>query len=174
MSVTFGPGITLGSGITVAPTLPGFTINSSDLFSGNAIYQNTTALGPDGVDGFQNTAAENWLGEGYVCHQLNSALITAISDYVNAQGINPLNSQGYLYNVTWGAGSSIASGIVKLGFYSGGGNPNNSYVDIQAIDTSDPNYLTPNNNSGTSLVGTFLFPATFTIYSPLTDKNGWC
>ena len=36
------------------------------------------------------------------------------------------------------------------------------------------NYLTPNNADGTSLVGTFLFPATFTIYEPLTDKNGWC
>jgi len=47
-------------------------------------------------------------------------------------------------------------------------------VDIQTIDPTNTDYQIDNSNSGTSLVGTFLFPATFTIYSPLTDKNGWC
>ncbi len=63
----------------------------------------------------------------------------------------------------------VPSGIVKFG-----SNVDGVSFDIQTIDTSDTNYLTPNNADGTSLVGTFLFPATFTIYEPLTDKNGWC
>jgi len=97
-------------------------------------------------------------------------LVTAITNYVTARGINPNNSQGYVYNVTWGAGSSIASGLAKLGFYAGG----DAYINIQTIDPTDTDYQQNNTNNGTSLAGTFLFPATFTIYSPLTDKNGWC
>jgi len=174
MSITFGPGITLGAGISITPSANGFTVNASDLSNGQAIYQNTTALGVNGVDGFQNTAAENWLGEGYYSYNLSPGLVAAISAAYNTVGLPTNSSVGHLWNVTWGAGSSIPSGVVKFGFYDGGGNPNNAYIDIQAIDTADTNYQQPNNNAGTSLVGTFLFPATFTIYDPLTNKSGWC
>ena len=169
MSVTFGPGITISSGVSVTPSLAGFTINSSDITTGFPVYQNTTALGTNGVDGFENTAAENWLGEGYQINGLTPSLVSAVSSYVSQYGINPNNTSGYVYNVTWGAGSSIISGLVKIGF-----NANSSYMLIQAIDPADTNWQQDGNNSGTSLVGTFLFPATFTIYQPLTNKSGWC
>jgi hypothetical protein len=174
MTTTIGPGITLGLGVSIGVP-SGFTINASDIVgSGTPIYQNTTVLGTDGRDGFQNTAAQTWLGEGYYAYNISSQLYTAISDYVTARGISTSSSDGYLYTVTWGPGSSIASGIAKLGFYNGGGNASNSFVDIQAVDPSYPSYLEPNNTTGHSLVGTFLFPATFTIYSPLINKSGWC
>jgi hypothetical protein len=131
-------------------------------------------LGTGGRDGFQNTAAQNNLIEGYYAGNLAPALVTSISNYVTALGINPTNSQGYVYAVSWGAGSSISSGLAKLGFYNGSGDTTQSYVDIQTIDPTDTNWQNNNSSAGTSLVGTFLFPATFTIYSPLTDKNGWC
>lgn len=174
MAITIEGGIDIGGGITIGQEVGSFTITSADILgSGGAIYQNTTPIGTNGVDGFQSTAPNN-LYEGYYAQNLSSALVTAITNYVTAQGINPTNSQGYVYNVTWGAGSTITSGLAKLGFYNGNGDPASAYFDIQTIDPTDTSYQQNNNVSGTSLVGTFLFPATFTIYSPLTDKNGWC
>jgi len=173
MSLIIGGGIAIGGGITISNA--GFTITSADILgAGYPIYQDTTPLGTGGRDGFENTAAQNSLAQGYYADNLAPALVTAISNYVTALGIPPNNSTGYVYNVTWAAGSTISSGLVKLGFYNGSGDPTQSYVDIQTIDPTDTTYQTDNSNSGTSLVGTFLFPATFTIYSPLTDKNGWC
>lgn len=174
MSILIESGITIGGGISIGSD-GGFTITSADILgAGAAIYQDTTPLGINGVDGFENTAAQFNLIEGYYAYNLSPALFTIISNYVTAQGIPPNNSTGYVYTVNWGAGSSIASGLVKLGFYNGGGDTTQSYVDIQTIDPTDTSYQTDNTNNGTTLVGTFLFPATFTIYSPLTDKNGWC
>ena len=171
--IQIGSGINIGGGISVGAS--GFTITSADILgTGYPIYQDTTPLGTNGVDGFQNTVAQSGLAEGYYAANLSPALVTVISAYVTALGIPPTNSQGYVYTVTWGAGSSISSGLVKLGFYNGGGNPVYSYVNLQTIDPTDTNYQQNNTNNGTTLVGTFLFPATFTIYSPLTDKNGWC
>ena len=151
-----------------------FTVESADFGNGQPIYQNTTALGANGTEGFENTASENWLGEGYYSYNLSPGLVAAISAAYNTVGLPTNSSIGHLWNVTWGAGSTIASGVVKFGFYDGGGNPASAYIDIQAIDTADTNYQQPNNNAGTSLVGTFLFPATFTIYNPLTNKGNWC
>jgi hypothetical protein len=171
--IKVGGGITIGGQITIGAT--GFTITSADIIGGGyPINQDTTVLGGGGVNGFENTAAQNSLYQGYYAQSLSSALVTTITSYVTAQGIDPTASQGYVYNVTWGAGSTISSGLVKLGFYNGVGDPTQSYVDIQTIDPTDTSYQTDNSGNGTSLVGTFLFPATFTIYSPLTAKDGWC
>lgn len=172
--INIGGSIQIGGGIGIgAPA--GFIITSADILGGGQpIYQDTTVLGTNGVDGFENTVAQSGLAEGYYAYNLDPALVTAISNYVTALGIPPNNSQGYVYNVSWAAGSSISSGLVKLGFYNGNGDTTQSYVDIQTIDPTDTNYQQNNTNNGTTLVGTFLFPATFTIYSPLTDKNGWC
>ena len=174
MTIAIGPGIQIGSGVGIGRSL-GFTITSADIFgTGQPIYQDTTPLGTNGVDGFQNTAAQSGLAQGYYAQNLNPALVTVISAYVTAQGIPPNISAGYVYNVTWAAGSSISSGLVKLGFYNGNGDTTQSTVDIQTIDPTDPAYQQNSTINGTSLAGTFLFPATFTIYSPLTDKLGWC
>ena len=171
--MTIGGGITIGGNIVIGNS--GFTITSADILgSGAAIYQDTTPIGTTGVDGFENTAAQTGLAQGYYIQNLDPALVSTISNYVTALGIPPNNSTGYVYTVNWAAGSSIASGLVKLGVYNGGGDTTQSTVDIQTIDPTNTSYQTDNSNSGTSLVGTFLFPATFTIYTPLTDKNGWC
>jgi hypothetical protein len=176
MALTISGGITLSGQLTIGNTgFTGFTITSADILgTGSPIYQNTIALGPNGVDGFENTAPQFGLYEGYTAYNLSPALATAITNYVTAQGINPNNNQGYVYNVTWGADSTIGSGLAKLGFYSGNGDPANAYINIQTIDPTDLDYQQNNTNNGTSLTGRFFFPATFTIYSPLTDKNNWC
>jgi hypothetical protein len=148
---------------------PSFTITSSDFTFGGDIYQDTTPLGVDGVDGFENTASQGNLYQGYYGTGLSGTSLSGLTTAYNALGLDLNNSVGRLWYVTWGYGSSINQGIVKFGSYVNG-----NLFDIQPIDTTDPNYLSPNNSDGTSLVGTFLFPATFTIYYPITDKSGWC
>jgi hypothetical protein len=148
---------------------PSFTITSSDFTIGNPYYQNTTALGPNGTSGFTNTASQGNLYEGYQGQGLSGNSLSGLTAAYNSLGLDLNNSVGRLWYVTWGQGSSISSGIVKFGSFSNGASFN-----IQTIDTTNPAYLENNNNNGTSLVGTFLFPATFTIYYPLTNKTGWC
>mgnify|MGYP003346504327 CR=1 FL=1 len=46
MSITFGQGITLGAGITVAPSIQGITVQSSDI--NNPGYSNITINGTVG------------------------------------------------------------------------------------------------------------------------------
>ena len=170
MSITFGPGITLGAGISITPSANGFTVNASDLTGGGAIYQNTIALGANGTEGFENTASENWLGEGWYGYNLTPEAITKFDAAMTSAGIDPTNTTGYVWLATWGTGSSISFGLVKIGYRNG----DYALMDIQTIDPSDNNWENNNSNSGTSLVGTFKFPATFTIYSPLTNKGNWC
>jgi hypothetical protein len=146
-----------------------FTLNSSDFTNGQAIYQDTLTVGTNGIDGFINTAAQGGLEQGYFGYGLTPSAISYISSAVTAAGIDPNNSTGYIWSVTWGAGSSISSGLVKFGYYGNGGQ-----FDIQTVDPTDTDWQIPGNLNGTSLVGTFLFPATFTIYNPLTNKGGWC
>ena len=148
---------------------PSFTITSYDFTFGNDIDTDTTPLGPNGTSGFTNTASQNSLYDGYYGQGLSGISLSQLTTAYNNLGLSLNDNVGRLWYVTWGPGSTIPSGIVKFGAYNNGEN-----FEIQTIDTSDTNYLTPNTGDGTSLVGTFLFPATFTIYQPLTDKNGWC
>jgi len=156
----------LNYGLVIGPS---FTITSSDFTFGNNIDTDTTPLGVDGTSGFTNTAPQDSLYDGYYGQGLSGTSLSGLTNAYNNLGLSLNDSTGRLWYVTWGPGSSIPSGIVKFG-----SNVNGVSFDIQTIDTSDTNYLTPNTGDGTSLVGTFLFPATFTIYYPITDKNGWC
>jgi hypothetical protein len=64
MALTISGGITLSGQLTIVNT--GFTITSADILgAGSPIYQNTIALGTNGVDGFENTAPQFGLYEGY-------------------------------------------------------------------------------------------------------------
>jgi len=76
----------------------------------------------------------------------------------------------YIFNVTWGAGSSISSGKAILGFNSSG-----PYLFMSAVYTGDTNWQTPGQNilSGGPMAaaGTFNLPATFSLYVPVI-QNG--
>ena len=146
-----------------------FTITSSDFTSGNNIDDDTTPLGDNGVDGFENTNSQNTLLDGYEGDGLSGTSLSQLTDAYNALGLDLDNSVGYVWNVTWGEGSSIESGLVKFG-----SNVNSQFFRIQTIDENDTDWQTPNSDNGTSLEGTFLFPATFTSYLPLINKDGWC
>lgn len=152
-----------------------FTINVGDYASGGPIYQNTNGLGTNGTEGFENTAQETWLGEGYYMHNLTPDTVTKLNTALTAAGINILSNNGHVYLVSWGAGSSVGYGLAKLGYYNGNGVDANAYIDIQTIDWFvNSDWQTPNSTNGYSLVGTFRFPATFVLYTPLLAKGGWC
>lgn len=89
-----------------------------------------------------------------------------INSFTNA-GI-PTGNQGYIFNVTWGPGSTTST-LAKVSY-----NSTTKDMYIIAVDPTDTNWQTNNSILGTALVGTFNFPATFTPYYPITDKNGWC
>jgi hypothetical protein len=146
-----------------------FTITSGDFTLGGEIDTDTTPLGDNGVDGFENTDSQNNLADGYYGEGLNGISLSQLSLAYTALGLALDNSTGYIWNVTWGEGSTIESGLVKFG-----ANVDGEFFRIQAIDENDTDWQSPNNDNGTSLVGTFLFPATFTAYLPLINKSGWC
>jgi len=152
-----------------APT--GLLITSADFVQGSVFNSGrATELGTNGVDGFEITSAgPSQMDEGYIGYDLTTALIDSINAAYLAAGLDPTNSQGYVWNATWGAGSTITTGLIKFGFQDS--TPASFY--IQTIDPADPTWVN-SGYDGTPLVGTFLFPLTITIYTPLTDKNAWC
>jgi hypothetical protein len=77
---------------------------------------------------------------------------------------------GYICDVIWASGSTVINGIAKVAYVPINGNQ----IMISTVDPTDSNYLNNGNSSGTSLTGTFNFPATFTIRLPLDNKGGWC
>ena len=82
-----------------------------------------------------------------------------------------ITSNGYIFDVVWGSGSTITNGVAKLAYQT-----SNHDIRISSVDPTDINYLNNDgvSNNGTSLVGTFNFPATFTFRLPLDNKGGWC
>ena len=146
-----------------------FTINSSDFGNGYGYGGDSNALGPNGVGGFENTAPQNNLEFGYFGGGLIPTAISNISTAVTAAGIDPNSNTGYIWNVFWGSGSSITSGLVKFGY-----NASSQQFFIETIDPTDAAWSTPGYQNGTSLVGTFLFPAIFKPYISKINKGGWC
>jgi len=161
-----GPG---GSPATPTPT--GLLITSADFVQGSVFNSGrATELGTNGVDGFEITSAgPNQMDEGYIGYDLTTDLYDRITAAYVAAGIDPADSQGYVWNATWGAGSTITTGLIKFGFANS--IPASFY--IQTIDPEDPDWVNPGYD-GTPLVGTFLFPLTINVYTPLIDKNAWC
>jgi hypothetical protein len=79
---------------------------------------------------------------------------------------------GYICDVVWGPNSTITNGIAKVAYDTRYGR---HQIEIVTIDPTDTRYLNNDSNpDGTSLAGTFNFPATFTIRMPLDNKGGWC
>ena len=90
-----------------------------------------------------------------------------LSAFANASE-STLNGTGFIWNVQWGPGSTNST-LAKVGYYANGKN-----IYMIPVDPSDPNWQNSGNVLGTPLVGTFNFPATFTVYVPPTSKGGWC
>ena len=120
-----------------------------------------------------------WTGTG--THPVGAELVNVntfvgskLTDIQTFFSDNGLLTDGtaYIFNVTWGAGSSISSGKVMLGCVL-------SQLLISAVYTGDNNWQIPGQDiySGGPMAaaGTFNFPATFSLYTPtISNPSNWC
>ena len=153
---------------------PGFTISSSDFTNFNTGYGcegDNTAFG---ISGPYKSGQAFYMPNFAISQGGNIAKADEIQAYYNANGLN-YNNYSYLFNVNYGPGSTVASGIAVLSFYY---YSNESvYLYIGTVDTTIPGWDTPNTDpfTLTALNGTFYLPFTFSVYSPVTqDPSDWC
>jgi len=147
----------------------GFTINTSDIAN---LLGNNNGITTNGLLGFSTAGGDN------IINQIINYRLTPqkLSEVINIFNNNSLatNGEGYIFNVTWGAGSSITNGLVRIGLNSTG-----DYFLIGVIDTAYNDWYTnnaPGDPVNPSLAGTFNFPATFTLYTPViqSESDYWC
>jgi len=177
MSVPFqiGGGITIGGGISAGPdvvvNVPTFTITSSDFNNGASQNPFIFPQGANGNEGFINgspTPISN-PNNYYFGNLMTAGSIASISSALTQAGIDPATGNGFIWNATWAAGSNISNGLVNFSFYDGSGFGTAAFA-IQPINPDGNAWQTP-GAVGNTLAGRFNFPATFTIYTPLTYKG---
>ena len=158
--------------ITYTTDAPSFTL-TSDMFDAGQ-YSGPLCNNPKGMwNGFSGFTVSQTadLACGVTAHLSNA---TQIHNAFVAAGVSAgamQNWTGYICDVVWGSGSTVTYGVAKVSFTPTNGNQ----INITTVDPTDSNYLNNNNNAvGTSLVGTFNFPARFTFRTPLDAKGGWC
>ena len=148
--------------------LPSFSLASTEFTAFG--YGSVT---PDGLLGWTGTGIRTVGREYYEPTNLVGNKATNIQTYFTDNGLL-IDGTAYIFNVTWGAGSSIASGKVMLGF-----NFVSQYLAISAVYTGDNNWETPGQNilngGPMATAGTFNFPATFSLYTPTIANSAiWC
>jgi hypothetical protein len=146
-----------------------FTIATADISN---LLGAASGITTNGLLGYISAGNDNIVNQ-LVNYELTSQKSSEITNLFIANSLGT-NADGYIFNVTWGAGSSISTGLVRIGV-------NSSYNQflISAVDTAYNDwYLNsgPGNPVNPSLAGTFYFPATFTLHTPLiqSESNYWC
>ena len=166
-------GVIFENGFFTQPNNQSFTFTlTSDSFDQNGYYGSVCDDAQGQLINFTGITITN-PGDSYcgVNAELSGSSLNEITNLWTSAGITG-TSQGYMFNVTWGPGSTIQNGVVKVGFYVGNDNNN---IRICPIDESDVDYLTSGGAGSTSsIAGTFNFPATFTLITPQINKGGWC
>jgi hypothetical protein len=176
--IKLGSGITMGAGIRLGATpTNSFSLSSTDFTSANS----GTGITPNGNTGF-TTTGQYGPGEAVWAPNLSlnnggsPAKLAEIRAFWASNGLNT-NTNAYMFNVTWGAGSTLSSGVVIMEFIDYG--DNNAYLNMGVVDTSNPIWQTSGTNyyNGPiyTLAGTWNLPATFTLITPLiVNGQEWC
>jgi len=177
-NVSIGPGVSIGAGWSIGGSSgASFSLSSTDF----TISYGGNYISPNGNIGF-TTTGQSGPGEAFWEPSLSlnnggsPAKLAEIRAYWASNGLN-INSDNYMFNVTWGAGSTLASGVVIMRFYDLG--DTNAYLDMGVVDTGNPIWQTSGTNyyDGPiyTLAGTWNLPATFTIITPnIVNTNQWC
>lgn len=182
MTINIGPGISIGSGISITNSPVSFSLSSSDFVNSGANGYYSVAIG--GNVGF-NTVYGG-VGPGQALYNVylsannggNPAKSAEIAALWTAQGWSLTDYTARIFDVTWGAGSSpYLNGKVYLGLYYS--DANNVYLYMGPVETGNSAWMTPNQNiySGPPYIelGTWLLPATFTLYTPeISSPGNWC
>ena len=183
--ITIEAGIEIGPGINIGDFPVGtlsFTISPSDFANAN----NGQSIVTNTPTGFTNNGTQG-PGENYyapLLGALNGGISPAKLDELRAfwaaNGLTT-NSASYIFTVTWDASSSPQSTKVVLSLFD---DPNYGLLDIGTVTTGTNVWQTGGQdiyNPGgdpaglISAQGTYNFPATFTLYSPLiTNDSNWC
>jgi len=143
-----------------------FTVETS-MISNLMVAGQSIHGSPNGTSGFTVLQAINNLAHGVYGPTINNSSITTA--FANANIFTNDNS-GYICSVEWGVGSTVSRGYAKVAYVADTG-----YITINSVDPTDLNYANNDGNvDGSSLAGTFNFPATFTLLRPLDNKGGWC
>jgi len=176
--IQVGAGISFGAGIGLGATpTTSFSLSSTDF---TIAPYNGTYITPNGNTGF-TTTGQGGPGEAYWSPELtpgnggSPAKLDEIRAYWASNGLNT-NNDAYMFNVNWGAGSTLASGVVIMRFWDG---PADQFLFMGVVDTSNPIWQTSGTNyyNGPiyTLAGTWNLPATFTIITPnIVNTNQWC
>jgi hypothetical protein len=177
--ITIGSGISIGGGVSVGAegAAQSFSLSSVDFTNSNGGGYMT----PNGNTGFTTTGQG---GPGWAYWEPSLSLdnggspakLAELRAFWTNNGLNP-NTNDYMFNVAWGAGSTLGSGVVIMRFYDNG--DTNTYLDMGVVDTSNPIWQTSGTNyyDGPiyTLAGTWNLPATFTIITPnIVNTNQWC
>jgi len=174
--LTINPGVAINAGVVLNGFASGFTLSSSDFTNANG----GTGITTNGNTGFTTTGqygpGEAFYGPNISLNNGGSpAKLAEIRAFWTNNGLNTNNA--YMFNVTWGAGSTLSSGVVIMEFYDYG--DNNAYLDMGVVDTSNPIWQTSGtdyfNGPIYTLAGTWNLPATFTLITPLiVNGQAWC
>jgi len=175
--IQIGAGIEIGGGISIGATAS-FLLSSADFTNSGS----GTGASTNGNTGFSTTGPGFGPGEAFwePYLSLNSggspAKLAEIRAYWASNGLNP-STNAYMFDVVWGAGSTLASGVVIMRFYDAG--DNDTYLDMGVVDTSNPIWQTSGtgyyNGPIYTLAGTWNLPATFTVITPnIVNTNQWC
>jgi len=150
-----------------------FTVYSTDIVS----YGQGTNITANGTSGFDSGPSQTGVGnqEYIIQDNMSQRLKDEILGLFISEGLST-NSTGYVFDVTWGPGSTITNGKAMIGYYWNGGT-NYGNIQLSPISTANNDWMTSGQNMFTSplaAVGTFNFPATFTLYKPIiSNPSNW-
>jgi hypothetical protein len=173
-----GPGPSLNPIPTPLP-IPenSFTINYTDFIS----YGNGPDITPNGTSGFDSGPGQSGVGrQEYIIgnNDMSQELIDSIINLFTVEGLST-DSTGYVFNVTWGPGSTIPNGKAMIGYYYESSGPYYGNIQLSSISTENNDWMTSGQNMfdlPLAALGTFNFPATFTLYKPIISNpsHWWC
>jgi len=159
----------------------GFVLSSSDFTAWN----NGGGVTPNSNLGFA-TAGEPTYGPGREFYTPllgaaqggNPAKLAEIKAYFDTHGLDTTNNTVYMFNVTWGSGSTLTGGVALVGMWYE--NADYVYFNMGVVNTYTTAWQTPGSNTYQygpiyTLPGTWNFPATFRLISPIIgDPTQWC
>lgn len=175
--IQIGGGIEIGGSVGIGPNYKvGFTLTSADFVNLNAGYGcegDNTGFSVGGSHGAGEAFYGPILSANYGGNATKSAEILA---YWNSHGLT-LTDNSYLFDVTWGPGSSTNTtrNVVVMTFYYN--NPDSTNLNMGVVDTNIAGWDTAGQNpfAIAAANGTFMLPATFSLIEPpVQDISSWC
>ena len=158
--ISFGAGIGLGASITQ----PSFTVSPTDIqVNGSGQWYR----GYSSISQTDFTSDGDYLYNGVTYNITNPTLYNQITQAYSSASLT--TSDVYAWNVTWTIGGT---GVVRLAIDAAGSNT----LVLAPIDQTDTQWQSGSDN-GPTQIGTFGFPATFTLHTPTTqigNNSNWC